>query len=512
MTRLQRLDSQVSTRATAGLLSVVLHLGLLLLILLSGGRRDGIDDDATPLTRLVFLDSDIATRRQGAEPTFRNPALPTQIADDTQDFPEIDLPTLKQIEFDAPREMPQDEPDDEPLTDIVVRADAAPTAIAEPPAALVMPRTQASALLRRIEGLAEGLVKTPRIHTAWQQDGRQYVAELVLEPATDGIEPDRVVAQISAEDQGRQLKTRIMLKRLPFSHFAQLIDRWDPMVQLHDDEIVGRMHINSRFNLLDDSQARPAFLGKVSTAAGGFTMQSQEQTREPEIFRDGIEMRAERIRLTRQMENFKLARRGGNLRLHELASDTTIRFHSDGGYAGRDRSSGALLFNERPTEQSVYLLAARRARVYVQGVVSGRFLVYSPEGIVIEGNLVYARDPRVDADSEDFLGLVSDKSIVVAPPNVTGPGDLHIHAALFAKRRVVVTNINHSKSATLEIFGSLAAASMSASEPRYATKIEYDWRFERQRPPGFPSTDRFAAEDWNGQWTEVADRPVFASF
>ncbi len=47
---------------------------------------------------------------------------------------------------------------------------------------------------------------------------------------------------------------------------------------------------------------------------------------------------------------------------------------------------------------------------------------------------------------------------------------------------------------------------ISATEPRYATKIEYDSRFERQRPPGFPSTNRYEVEDWNGQWAELPER------
>jgi hypothetical protein len=105
--------------------------------------------------------------------------------------------------------------------------------------------------------------------------------------------------------------------------------------------------------------------------------------------------------------------------------------------------------------------------------------------------------------SDDYLGLVCDKDIEVASPRVIGPGDLHVHAALFAKRRFVVTDIDHRPSATLHVYGSLAAGSLTASEPRYATRYEYDRRFERERPPGFPSTERFAAEGWDGRWTEV---------
>jgi len=160
----------------------------------------------------------------------------------------------------------------------------------------------------------------------------------------------------------------------------------------------------------------------------------------------------------------------------------------------------------------VYFIAPRRATTFVKGVVAGRFLVYSAHRIVVEGDLVYAHDPRHEADSEDYLGLVCDKDIVIAPPAVTGPGDLHIQAALFAKRRIIVTDIDHPHPATLEIFGSLAAGSLTASEPRYATRVEYDWRFERLRPPGFPSTDRFAADEWNGRWTEVSESSKPAAF
>jgi hypothetical protein len=149
----------------------------------------------------------------------------------------------------------------------------------------------------------------------------------------------------------------------------------------------------------------------------------------------------------------------------------------------------------------VYFVAAPHVTLSVQGVAAGRILVYSPLRIVIEGNLTYASDPRRDRGSEDFLGLVSDRDVEVAPPGVTGPGDLEIDAAIYAGRRFIVTSIDHPRSATLHIYGSLAAGTLTASEPRYATKIEYDVRFERERPPGFPSTNRYEAANWDGQWT-----------
>lgn len=144
----------------------------------------------------------------------------------------------------------------------------------------------------------------------------------------------------------------------------------------------------------------------------------------------------------------------------------------------------------------------------VLGVVAGEVLVYSPQGIVVEGDLVYAHDPHDAPESEDCLGLVSDKDIEVASPGLTGPGDLQIDAALYARRRFVVVDFEHRDPATLRIFGSLAAGSLSATEPRYALRIEYDGRFDHRRPPGFPAMHRYALERWDRLWTASGNRPA----
>jgi hypothetical protein len=502
MAHMKRLESPTSTRVLAGFLSATLHLGLLVLVVLAGGRRDGIDDDDTPLTQVVLFASDVAHRSDGIDTTAWQPAVEATIQHEEAAPPDIEPPSQPlpdvQVPLDVVAEIPP--------VEIVTPVDTTVASVIEPAATFAMPEAQVSALLQRIERLAEELAKSPRAQATWNLDGSRYDAQLVLEPARDGVELDRAIAEISAADKGRQFRTRIMLKRLPYSHYTKLVDQWNPLVQLHDDEIVGRMHINSRFNLLSDSQARPMLLGKVSTASGGFTLRSPGSNRESDVFHAGIETHARRIDLSRQGRAAQRARRDANGRVHELADDTRIRFFADGSYKWRDRDSGTSQHGSDPAGQSVYFIAARGATVYVQGVVAGRFLVYSPQGIVVEGNLTYAHDPRDDPDSGDFLGLVCDGDIEVAPPRITGPGDVRIQAALFARRRFVVTDLDYPLPATLEIYGSLAAGSLTASEPRYAMKVEYDPRFEQRRPPGFPSTNRFAAEDWDGQWTEVPER------
>jgi hypothetical protein len=64
----------------------------------------------------------------------------------------------------------------------------------------------------------------------------------------------------------------------------------------------------------------------------------------------------------------------------------------------------------------------------------------------------------------------------------------------------VVRNTGARDGGTLLILGSLTAGSTYETEPRYATRTEFDPRFEFVRPPGFPQTDRFEVDAWAGTW------------
>ncbi|HEY6640854.1 hypothetical protein [Povalibacter sp.] len=512
MTHLMRFELRVSPRVAAGIVSALLHLGLLLLLAFSSGRFDGFHEAETSLTSLVMLDTPRADRRDGVHtpPQALPPAPAPDPEPSREDDVEQSLPIREPTESIESTELAAAAAISAP--EIPASTTASDTAITESLATFVSPSPEQAALLANLARLAEELAQAPTAQVTWQEAGKQYRAALVRQPASTGLEFDRVVAEVSAEDHGRQFRTHIRLKRLAFSHYTQMIDRWDPMVHLHDDEIVGRFHVNSQFNLLYDRSATPVFLGKVTTAASGFTTQAGAKRREADIFRGGIETKVGRIALPEQLQPFEWAPREADVRIHEFGSDTRIRFFADGSYAWQGRNANDSGYRNEPSAQPVYFIASRTATLYVQGIVSGKVLVYSPQRIVVEGSLKYAHDPRDSADSDDYLGLVSDRTIEVAGAHVTGPGDIDIQAALFARRRFLVRDIDHPRPATLRIYGSLAAGSVSASEPRYATRIEYDSRFEQQRPPGFPSTNRFAAEDWDGLWTEAAEQTVAGEF
>ena len=386
-----------------------------------------------------------------------------------------------------------------------------PAPPAEPPPAIGIPAAQQSLLSRwvmqAVTKVDDSNLRQGRL--SLQHEGRRYVASFERRPAADSMDIERMTVEITTEENGRRLRTQLELKRLAFSHFAQLVDWWDPDVQFHDDQIVGRFHSNSQINVGYDRAVAPRFLAAVTTAAApGFKLGNAEGYRRNEdIFRGGLTSRVGRIALPRVPPPPPAVAQGeGGQQSQWFERDTRISFYADGSYGWRELA-GAGPEHRQTMGSPAYIVGARKATLYVRGTVRGKVLVYSPAGIVVEGNLAYARDPRRTGDADDYLGLLSAKDIEIAPPRVTGPGDLEIDAAVYARRRFVVTDEYVRRQGTLVIYGSLTAGSLSATEPRYATRYEYDRRLEHERPPGFPMTNCYEIETWEPQWQEQGDDP-----
>ena len=495
-----RFDPRVSKRVYGVAASAAVHVGLLCVIMF-GGAQYGIDSGDSPTSKLVLIEAPDAEQRDGVD-------LPPMPAGSTAPS-EVELEQALARLAPPPSDTVEDQAVEPGPIDAVQAPAIAPVMVATvegPVSTVTMPSSEREALSRRLEHLAAEALKSSQSEVTWEQDGRQYSALLIRERANEGTALERVTAQVSASDHGRRMTTLVNLNRLSFSQFTQMVDRWDPMVQIHDDEIVGRFHSNSRFSLLSDARTSPKFLGKVTTTARGFNNESIGRRRDAEIFRGGLETGTSEIELPQSPQPFQWAPRDEQARIHELSGDTRIRFFADGSYRWTDLDTAQSHYLNDPSDHPVYFVAKGKSALHVEGVVSGKVLVYSPRRIVIEGSITYADDPRRDASSEDYLGMVSDRVVEVAPPGVTGGGDLEIDGAIFAGHRFVVTSIDHPRTATLRIYGSLAAGTLSATEPRYATKIDYDPRFERKRPPGFPSTNRYEVADWNGKWTEQPQR------
>ncbi|MEZ5500086.1 MAG: hypothetical protein R3E77_11750 [Steroidobacteraceae bacterium] len=346
----------------------------------------------------------------------------------------------------------------------------------------------------------------PAQPVTWRRDGRRYTVRLERPPATELMDLERVTVIVTTDVAGQMLETRMQMKRLAFSNFTHLVDEWDETMQLHDDEFFGRFHSNSPIQLGWINGVGPRFHGSVSSAARQYVVTRQGLgSRVADLFPDGIRLRAAPIPLPKlELPGDGSNRNSSESRQRVFDRDTQIVFYSDGSYGWQDFANDVPEQRETVGDTPLFLMAKPGVKLRVRGRVRGRVLVFSRDEIEITGDTVYARNVRRGEPSDDFLGLASDRDVHIADPDVTGPGDLMVDAAVYARQRFVVRRPYTRSSSTLSIFGSLSAGTVSVSEPRYAMKVRYDPRFEQRRPPGFPVTNRYDLDSWDGHWSQVS--------
>lgn len=332
----------------------------------------------------------------------------------------------------------------------------------------------------------------------WESDNQLYVATFESLEPVDAMGLERAKLTVTTTIDNQLVTTTMQLKRLAFSSYAQLVNRWDPDVVMSQDEIDGRFHSNSKLMLDSRQDFQPKFFGHVTVSS---RVIFQGRLNRDQIFQGGLDSFVNKIELPNELVMLK-TKSEATLpeQLIAFQTNTSIVFYDDGSYRWQaldqtDQGGSGVL---HPRGQ--YFIAGDNVELQVKGVVHGNVVVYSPEKITIVGDLTYQNNPLDYPDSKDFIGLLSDKYVEVAHPDVVGSGDLNIHAAIYAKRRFLVRRFNSQNNGEMTIVGSVTAGSLSATEPRYATRIRFDPRFENNRPLSFPMTNHFELESWESEW------------
>lgn len=335
---------------------------------------------------------------------------------------------------------------------------------------------------------------------SWQHKGQTYVAKFTHLPAAGEMDLDEMMVEISTTQDGQALSTTVNMKKLAFSNFAQFVHRWDPSVMIHDDEMNGRFHSNSQILLASDRRTRPVFHGKVTTASYRVDFaDAVRRSAKREIFKGGLETGVKRIRMPKPTMLFDEGYAADQDDTILFTDDARIIFTAEGGFMWMPTNEAGAPRYQVLGDHPIYLIAEPGVTLSISGNVLGKVMVYSPERVIIEDDLTYARDNFKETD--DVIGVISAKDVVVAGQDMTGAGDLHIEASIYARRRFQVRDYSKPHTGTLRIYGSVSAGSVSATQPRYATSITFDKRFEELRPPGFPMTDRYESseEEWSWQ-------------
>jgi hypothetical protein len=272
-------------------------------------------------------------------------------------------------------------------------------------------------------------------------------------------------------------------------------------VQIHDDVIDGRFHSNTEVLVSRERGVQPVFNGKVTVATGDIRSNGLGHLNRRSMFPAGIETRVRRIVLPPRATAFDAGAVPSD-RVQRIAQDSLLTFHADGTFESRALSDDGGAALGALGEEPYYVVAESGTALHVRGTVNGKVLVYSPERIVIVDDLRYASDPRAPG-ADDYVGLVAERTVEIDGPDVTGPGDLEVHASIYARTRFAVREYRSRRSGTLIIYGSVTAGSLSATEPRFATRIEFDDRLTTMRAPGFPLSDRYELDTLSDEWRVV---------
>jgi outer membrane biosynthesis protein TonB len=532
-------------RRRAALVSIAGHGALIALLTLIGTRTELPSiEPGLILGELVTASREpVATPAEPpagpvAERAEEPPPAPAEAPAAEPSPPVVELQRERQAEPEstAPQERPaeppaESEPDEERLAELppadvepvaelpqapepsvaegLPAADAPAVATEEPARALASHEQRA--VRRRLSSWTGHLgAEAPGTTLAWRDAGQDYTAVLKHVPAADAMGMEQLLVELTTQRDGQRLMTELRMNRIAFSNFAQFIDRWDPEVQIHDDLIDGRFHSNSEIRVSREDGVQPVFNGKVTVAAGDVRSDGTGFMNRRAMFPGGIETRVRRIVLPARAAAFDEGDVPAD-RVRRIVRDSLLTFHADGTFESRAIEDGATADAAAAIERGAlgdepfYIVADDGVDLHVRGTVNGKVLVYSPARIVIVDDVRYFADPR-EQDADDYLGLVAERTVEIDEPEVTGPGDLTIHASIYARTRFAVRDYRSRRSGTLVIHGSVTAGSVSATEPRFATRIEFDDRLTTMRAPGFPLSDRYELDSASGAW-RVVDTP-----
>lgn len=142
--------------------------------------------------------------------------------------------------------------------------------------------------------------------------------------------------------------------------------------------------------------------------------------------------------------------------------------------------------------------------IRVSGVLNGRVALYSSNDIWIDDDIVYAVNPIVDPESDDFLTLIADHDIIITD-NIPNNNDVTIHACVFASESFSAENyISRPVSGVITSVGSIAQglrgrickSNNNLITHGFSKSYYHDPRFTDIKPPHVPSVGELQLVSW----------------
>jgi len=204
------------------------------------------------------------------------------------------------------------------------------------------------------------------------------------------------------------------------------------------DHLNGPTQTNGHFNIYGN----PVFGGEMRSVDdyirfynNGHNINLHQTTNPPydlPDFQQGVVFGAESTTMPSQALNLRSAASSGGF---SLKGNTTIVFNSNGTMNVTNAKNG---WNNQnmplPANGALFVACDGRncsngGSLTISGTLNGRLTVGAERDIVILNNIVYADDPRTNPSSDDTLGIISERDVVI---DDQAPTNLEINASIIA--------------------------------------------------------------------------------
>ncbi len=303
------------------------------------------------------------------------------------------------------------------------------------------------------------------------------------------------------------------LRPMRWSRFALWYDKEAMDLWIAGGEkFQGPVHANTRmrfhsYNVASLGQAR--FYDTVSTTAASYDLESPSVS---PIFDYGISLNA--ATQTTTTINFGLLRTNSNL---VLDGTTSIKLTRTNMVISNARAGWTNRLVSYTTDGSIYvrtvttgLTNSRAGDLLLSGTngLSGRLTLIADRDIIITNHVRYYNNPITNASSDDALGLVAQRHVLI---QTNAPNNLYVFAHIIAATGGFGV-VNYDSTAlgqrgNLTVYGGIVNKIRqpvgTTGGTGYTKNYIYDSRFQTRPPPNYPIL-AFAY-----QWSSWDDRATY---
>jgi len=272
------------------------------------------------------------------------------------------------------------------------------------------------------------------------------------------------------------------------------------------DHLNGPTHTNGHLNIMGN----PVFDGNVSSADNyirfynnGNNINLSQTTNPPydqPVFNQGVNFGAEPTTMPSQALNLRSFASSGGV---ALTGNTTVVFNDDATM--NVTNSGKHWNNQNMALPANGALFVNNGDLTVSGTLNGRVTVGASRDVIIPNNLVYADNPQTNPDSDDTLGIISERDVMI---DKNAPTNLEIDAIMMAMGSSFMLEdywVGPAKG-TLTVVGGIIQdergpvgtfnGSTGQKVSGYSKNYLYDTRLLTSPPPFMPTTGDYITLSW----------------